>query len=47
MSNEPRANSGNQDVLERNDQAVASEWRDEPGKTRGGQEDGMIRALDR
>src|SRR3984893_11360310 len=35
-----------QDVLERNDQAVASEWRDEPGKTRGRQEDGMIRALD-
>ena len=36
-----------QDVLERDDQAVASEWRDEPGKPGGRHEDGMIRALDR
>src|ERR1700730_636490 len=36
-----------QDVLERDDQTVASEWRDEPGKPGGRHEDGMIRALDR
>src|ERR1700730_13520346 len=35
-----------QDVLDRDDQAVASEWRDEPGKPGGRQKDDMIRALD-
>src|SRR6186997_2117056 len=36
-----------QQILQRDDQAVPTEWGDEPRQSRGGQENHMIRALDR
>ena len=36
-----------QNILQRDDETVASEWGDEPGKPGGGQKDDMIRTLDR